>query len=396
MIPVSVSASSLKNAEQCLSMYSATNIKHGASLGNDAAKLGTTLHYALETYTEPSMMTGKVWDLDFLIACFQAGFFKYFGPNTKSPWYKDGVDILTGWHYRPTQKSEIHDSKIISREAKSFFTVPYLQRGENDQPDTPAGMKVNYIIDRLDETGPGSYRVVDYKSQRNPYSPEEMMGDIQVRLYALAIQIMHPDATSISVQFDFLRYDRVTVHFSKEDNAHTWRWLKQAVQRIVDTPEDGAPETLGYGCRYCIRKLSCKTLQSNVAVGGIFSFSLEELADRFGEMSSQISGMSSSADEVEMQLLKAALESGEHEWYTPNNKVKVYIRKTRRVNVDVLTGIVGDAIIGEFKGSIKLSDVETIRADPRLTPTQRSLLETAVDITFGEPSIKITKRGINK
>ncbi len=387
MIPKSVSASSLELAEKCLASYAASSLNRAAGFGNEPAKLGTALHGALETFTAPGFMESGMWDLEFLLTCFQAEFFKLFGANTQSTWYKQGMEILTNWFKRPYQQYSIQGSTILSREVKESFEVPYSISSVKSM------MPVNYIIDRLDQIEDGIYRVVDYKSQRMPWGPEEMFGKIQPRLYALAIQIKYPDAKSIVVQYDYLRYEPAEVTFSKSDNADTWRWLKQAVQRIVDTDETSAPETLNDGCRYCIRKLSCNALNSNIQVGGVFSYDIETLADRFGEMAAQLDGLKAAADGIEQDLLVHAQQSGEMEWYTSKNKVRVAIKKTRRVSRTKLIEIIGEEIVNEY-GRVNLGDLDTIRADPRLSMVQRSMLETAVETTYGEPSIKVTKRGI--
>lgn len=387
MIPTSVSASSLELADKCLASYAASSFNRAAGFGNDPAKLGTCLHEALETYTNPSFMSTGMWDLEFLLTLFQAAYFKHFGPDTTSEWYQQGMQILTGWHNRPYQKAEIHDTKILSREVKESFPVPFTWQGSS------GSVPCNYIIDRLDEIGDEEYRVVDYKSQRSPWGPEEMYGKIQPRIYALATQIKYPGAKSICVQYDYLRYEPQAVFFSRDDNVVTWKWLKQAVQRIVDTDEATAPETLNDGCRYCIRKLSCNALKSNLSVGGVFAYDIESLADRFGEMVSQLDAMKSALDIVEHELLTHSQQSGQMEWFTDRSKVKVYIKKTRRVNYQTLSKIVPAEVLAEYP-RVNLNDLDKIRADSRLTDIQRSLLATAVDTTYGEPSIKVTKRGI--
>ena len=387
MIPNTVSASSLELADKCLASYAASSLNRGAGFGNDPAKLGTALHGALETYTNPAFMSTGMWDLEFLLTCFQAEYFKLFGANTQSDWYKQGMQILTNWHNRPYQQHEIQSTEILSREVKENFPVPYILNGEK------FFVPLNYIIDRLDQTGEDEYRVVDYKSQRIPWGSEEMYGKIQPRIYALAIQIKYPKAKSICVQYDYLRYDPQSVYFSRDDNANTWRWLKQAVQRIVDTDEHNAPETLNDGCRYCIRKLSCRAVQSNISVGGAFAYDADELADRFGEMVAQLDAMRSTMDGIEHELLIRAQESGEMEWYTTKSKVRVTIKKTRRVNQERLAAIVGEEVLHDFP-RVSIGDLDQIRKDRRLTNEQRSMLDSAIDSTFSEPSIKVTKRGI--
>ena len=388
MIPNSVSASSLEIADKCLASYAASNFNRAAGFGNEPAKLGTCLHEALETYTNPSFMQSGMWDLEFLLTCFQAAYFKHFGPDTNSAWYHQGMNILTGWHNRPYQKAELHETHILSREVKESFDVPFIWNG------VAGKLPCNYIIDRLDQIGDDEYRVVDYKSQRTPWSSEEMYGKIQPRIYALAVQIKYPDAKAICVQYDYLRYEPQAVFFTRDDNVVTWKWLKQAVQRIVDTDVNNAPETLNDGCRYCIRKLTCKALQSNLSVGGVFAYDIDTLSDRFADMQAQLDAMKAAMDSIEHQLLTHAAETSQQEWYTPKSKIKVHIKTTRKVNYDKLSKIVPPEVLAEYP-RVNLGDLDRIRLDPRVSSEQRSLLETAIEKTYSEPSIKVSKRGIH-
>jgi hypothetical protein len=110
-------------------------------------------------------------------------------------------------------------------------------------------------------------------------------------------------------------------------------------------------------------------------------------------MVSQLDAMRSAMDSIEHDLLVRAQESGEMQWETTRSKVRVAIKKTRRVNRQRLSDIVGEEVLRDFP-SVNLGDLDAIRRDPRLTQAQRSMIETAIDSTFSEPSIKVTKKGI--
>lgn len=383
MIPRSVSASSLATAEECLARYKATAIDYAADENNPAAKLGTACHGAIEKYTDPILMNAKVWDWNFLIACYNASYQEVFGSDMEM--YRDGFDILRGWHNRTDQQSDIQDSTILSREVKESFMVPYVLDGVKKE------VKLNYIIDRLDEIEPGVYRVVDYKSQRSPLSGSDMRSAIQPRIYALAIQIKYPNAREIHVQYDFLRYERVGIVFTREDNIKTWRWLMWAVQRIVNTPYDNPPETLNTNCKYCIRKISCKTLKSNVDAGGVYGYSFDELAVQYYDIKSKLDGLASAADQAEVQLLKYMSEFDVLELDTDQATVKVTSRKTRRVDRVRLESIVGPEILKDYPNA-GVSDIDKIREDPRLSLSQASLMGAVIVYHRSDPTIKIVKK----
>lgn len=384
MIPRTVSASSLESAAGCLARYRAMSMDRASGFQNDAAKLGTTLHAALEKFTDPGLMRAGVWDWDMLEACFNFAYQEIFGHDTHSEWFQQGLDILKKWYNRHDQQSDIQEVHIISREIKKSFPIPYWVNGQKHE------VPCNYIIDRLDMIGEKKFRVVDYKSQRSPLSPEDMYSKVQPKIYALAVQIEYPDAEEIWVQYDFLRYDRVAIRFTKQDNANTWRWLKGAVQRIVDAP-DNPPETLNENCRYCVRKFVCKTMQNNIRSGGIFSLTIDELALLYHDTKSQADALLSMRDEIGLQLLRYADEEGLLEWETPEARLKVTAYKKRVIDRDKMAQILGPDLMRDY-GRLNVGDLDELRKDPRLTSEQASLLNTAIETKYSDPTIKVTKK----
>lgn len=389
MIPRTISASSLDMAHKCLARWKATSFERGAGFGNNAAKLGTTLHAALEAYTSPQVIADDIWDSTVLLEMYHLAWMHIWGSEDAPDWYAQGRDILLKWHDRSDMYSDLHDVRIISREVKNSFNVPYVDPEDGLKKE----VQCNYIIDRLDELETDVYRVVDYKSQREPFSPEQLRSKMQPRLYALALQIEHPEAKEIWVQFDFLRYDRVATLFTRQDNIETWTMLKKALQRIVDTPENNVPETLNDDCRYCPRKFTCNTLQSNIRVGGLFSLGIEELAELYYRSKGQLDAIKSVSEEVEQALLAHAANTDQLEFDTDQFGVKVKSYRRRVVDRDKIAAILGPEIMTEY-GKITVGDLDTIRRDPRVSSIQASMLETAVSTVHSEPSIKVTKKVI--
>jgi hypothetical protein len=389
MVPYSISASSLETANNCLAWYKASSMDKGGGFQNDAALLGTTLHLTLERYLEPIENGFKEWSWDTLKKLYIQAYSEIFKGGQQGDIYEDGLRIIEKWFNRPDMRSEILDAAILSREVKKNFPVPYY-----DGAGTLLGkIPLNYIIDRLDLTDDECYRIVDYKSQRAPLTPEQLFDKLQARIYALAIQIEHPNAREIMVQFDFLRYDRVAVVFTKADNILTWERLKAQLDRIISTPPDNPPETLNQSCRFCPRKLTCSALQRNLRVGGIFSLSMDELAERYLEMKSQLDAMKSAAEEVEVHLLQYARDNDMLEWDGPGYSVKVAGRRQRVIDRDRAALILGADLMKEY-GRLNVSDLDTLRKDPRVTDAQASLLQTAVSYQYSDPSIKITRKSV--
>jgi hypothetical protein len=387
MIPRTISASSLDTADKCLARWKASSFDRGTGFANPAAKLGTTLHAALEAYTSPKMIQDDIWDVTILLEFYHIAFLQVWGAEEALDWYKQGKEILLKWHDRPDMYSDIHDVKIISREIKNTFDVPYIDPADGAKKVVPC----NYIIDRLDEIDDGCYRVVDYKSQRSPLTPEQLKAKMQPRLYALAIQIEYPQAKEIWVQFDFLRYDRVGIMFNRQDNIDTWNMIKKALQRIVDTPESNVPETLNDDCRYCPRKFTCQTLQRNIMVGGLFSLDIDQLASLYYQAKGQADALKSAAEEIEQALLAHAANTDQLEFDTEGFGVKVKAFSRRVVDRDMIAKILGPEIMKEY-GRINVGDLDAIRKDPRVSSVQASMLDKAVSKVTSEPSISVMKK----
>ena len=387
MIPTSISATSLDVASKCLARWKATSFEKGAGIGNPAAMLGSTLHLTLEWYTAPEELAKRDWDFARLYELYLQAFRQIWGSEHYDDWFQEGVDILRNWYGRKDQASDLWDSEILSREVKDSFNVPYIDPADGQKKEVP----FNFIIDRLDKLDDGVYRVVDYKSQRVPVQPADLKLKIQPRAYALAVQIKYPDAREIWVQYDLLRYDRVGTLFTRDDQVDTWGYIKRMLQRIVDTDAKAAPETLNEDCRYCVRRIVCSALQSNIRVGGIFSMPIEDLVEKFYQIKGVMDANKATLDDIETAVLRYLSESDQLELDIPFGTVKVTSKKNRVVDRDLASKILGPELMAEY-GRLNVSDMDKLRRDPRMTPAQKSLLDTAISYKLSDPSIKITKR----
>lgn len=387
MIPASISASSLDAAIKCLAGWKASSFDRGSGFGSPPAMLGTALHATLEAYTAPEELQKREWDFARLYELYITAFRDTWGPDYDQEWFDQGVEILRNWYSRPDQAIDLWDVDILSREVKESFPVPYTDPSDGSKKSVP----FNYIIDRLDQLDDHEYRVVDYKSQRVPLNPDELKLKIQPRAYALAVQIKYPDAEKIWVQYDFLRYDRVGTLFTRQDQIETWAYIKEQLQRIVDTPDQNVPETLNEGCRYCVRRITCNTVQSNMRVGGIFSVPVEKLVKYYYEQKGQLEAIKANLEDIEAEVFRHMSELDMMEMDTDEAKVKITSRKSRVVDRDVASRILGPELMSQY-GRLNVSDMDALRRDPRLSPAQASLLDTAISFKYSDPSLKIIKK----
>lgn len=384
MIPTSISASALEVAQDCMAKWEATYLRRGAGFQNDAAKLGTTLHSALEAWVTQERMNAGSWDEGMLIVLFKMAFFQNFSvmDMEENEWYKQGIAILKHWYNRTGQMQDIQSGTIISKEKKLEFNMPYLLDKKKEY------VPFRYIIDRLDQLEDDVFRVVDYKSQRSPFSADEMYKKIQPRAYALAVQLAYPTAKRIWVQFDFLRYSAVSIVFTPDDNRSTWKYIQRLLQRIVDTPEGKAEMTLGPGCQYCIKRVTCPSAMSNAAAGGILGLSIEEMAELYSKLEAQVSAQKGILDNIGDALLLHARQEDMTEMQLGKFDVSVRTSSRREINNEELRNIVGDEVMSSY-GKINVGDIERIKKDVRLTDEQRSMLVRAVMKKNNRPSIRV-------
>lgn len=387
VLPRSLSASALKVAEACPARYYAEHIERGAQIQGEAANLGITLHAALEKFIlGVKIKKDTQWDLEVLLALYDQAYYETIGSDRRRPEYRDGRQLLTNWFHRDYIFADIIGATTISVESKNNFEVPVIHDGQRVK------LIFNYIFDRLDKISDEEYRIVDYKSGRFPLTPEELRNDIQARVYALAVAIKFKGAQKIWVEFDFLRHEKIGVVFTPEDNAATWRFLLRAAQRIVDMEPDNLPETLNQECGWCIRKATCKKLASNIDVGGSFSLSIDEIALKFHDVSAQVKGLTTLKNDLEKSLLLHATNEDASEIDTDNTRVRITARMTRAIDQEGMRRVLGDELYGQFRGGVKLGDLDELFDRKDLTPGQKAAIKACITKSPGNPSVKVVKR----
>jgi hypothetical protein len=385
LIPKSLSASALSTAELCLARYWAENSIYGRSISGGAAGVGSSVHYGLEHYVKAAYIEKKIEPtLSNLLTYYQMGYMTVFNTaELEGPEYEDGLELTRKWHKR----TEIN-GEVISCEKKDNFAVPF--------PDKST-VPLNYIFDRLDRTGPSSYTVVDYKTQRWALSPTDLDAKIQARIYGLAVQIEYPDAEEIWVKFDLLRHDEVGIRFTREDNKRTWAWLKRAAARIYEFEYDPAEsrkfETLNPDCKWCVRKTECETVGNNVTAGGIFSITdISEAVNRRANLKYQMDAAKAAIDELDKMFMKEAQTLDQLEFRSDTAKLNIGISSRRAVDADRVEHVVGSEIFRKYGStSISMSDIDKLLKGDEISPEQKNELKSLIYRKVGEPSVKVSR-----
>lgn len=383
MIPKSLSASSVLVSEACMARWKVENYDRTPQASSEPANIGTACHYALELFVRDVYIDKKYgWDeVKHLKAYYDIGYIETFGTaNFDTDAYRDGADLVAKWYAR---NKEGLPNRVLSCETKENFVIK-----------TSAGeIPWNYIYDRLDQIDEETYEVVDYKSIRAFIRPEDLKKKIQPRSYALAAQIRYPDAKRIWVSFDMLRHDGpVGVVFTREENADTYRYIKRAAERIIATDEDKVEETLNEECKWCIRKVSCETLQRANAGGTVHGMSIEEIAQKKLDIDAQILALKYAQEELDKQLCLEAEHRNEFEFEVGNVSVNITARGTRKPNSNAIVNIVGPELSAKY-GNFTMTNVDKMLKSGELSDDQKRMVEAQITKTWGEPSAKVKSKG---
>jgi hypothetical protein len=387
MIPRTLSASSLNTAELCLARWKAENLNRGASLSNKAADTGTAVHGGLEYFVDWCILKGhkEDWTEAKLREFFEISYMETFrSGDFDAPTFADGWHLCKVWFKR----TDLSNRRVLSVEEKLHFPLK-----------TSVGIiPITYIRDRFDELSPpdedgsgGRYEVVDYKTIRFAPKNSELKGKIQPRIYALATQIEYPQAEQIWVTFDCLRHDPIgSVMFTRDDNARTYRALQKAAERIIAWPDDKEPpETLNSECQYCIRKLFCKTMQSNQLAQGIMAVPPDLAIQKIALVNHQLKALERVQEELNRIIVRHAEEMDLTEWVQPDgSKVKLSVSGRRNVDSRMVANVVGPAIAQRY-GNFPMAAIDELLKGDELSDAQKAQLKGLIGKNYSDPSVKV-------
>lgn len=376
MIPKSLSASAAETYENCPRSYQAQYIDERVQeVSRGHAELGTACHEAMEFGVANHVMAGEELPLKQLLAYYDDAYWKLFADRAR---YDEGVGMLKRWHGR----QDWSDREVISTEQKTCFMLP-TSIGE---------VKVNYIYDRLDRTDAGEIEVIDYKTFSQPVSAAQMRDKIQPRLYALAAAIAFKEENPkrIWVVYDLLRFEPVSVSFSRDDNVDTWKYIRKLAERII--ADDEPEERINSGCRWCIRNHECETLAAHMDAGGVLKITDPiEAGERRDRISNAISAMDSMKEDLDTFLLDYLKREDQMSFTTPSGiEVKATARGNRVIDAERLMAIVGAERVAAL-GKPSVTAVDDLVKNGNLTDAQKSAVKQLFRKEFGKPSIA-TKR----
>lgn len=406
MIPKTLSASSLQVASMCLDRWRAEYMNRAPGFGNAAADVGIAVHGGLEGFVKAVYIDkthahlDRVQQKELLISYYQMSYVQTFQTaDMETETYKDGFNLTMRWFER-TDLSNV--MAVVSVEVKKKIEIPF------NHPEGPAHtcehcsakqtpgvcyIPFNYIMDRVDQIDETVWEVIDYKTIRVPIQPEDLQAKVQARAYALAAQIEHPEATKIKVTFDLLRHEKVSIWFTREDNANFWHYLCAETQRIVNTPEKDVKPTLNPECMYCVKKATCPLLTKNISNGGVHSVSIDEAVSLKAQLENQMKAQKYLIDELEEKIFKYAAQNDVLEWETEDgaHTVKLDMSRRRTFDAQLAAKIMGEDLFAQM-GNMTLGNLEKVINDNSLDPEMRKELKALIGYKNGNLSLKIAPK----
>jgi hypothetical protein len=379
MKPRTLSASAIGVAEKCLLRYKAEQIDRVPDIDKDAARAGSAVHGALELFvTMVYINKTHQRELKLLIELYGMSFLKTFGYlDHTSEIYVEGVEMLDKWY----ERDHLANRQVLSCEIKKSFPI------KTSIGDIP----FNYILDRFDKlSGDRVYGVVDYKSNRWGIRPGDLLGKIQPRAYALAMQLEYPDAEKIWVEFDMLRHDGpVGIVFTKEDNRETLRYLRKKAQEIVDADPDKLQPKLNNECRFCVAKATCPALRANLTGGGIFS--VTNRVDLRAQLEFQKAGLEALITELDDQFMTEAQQEDIFTFDGDTYKLEIGPGQSRReLDSTRVKTVIGEELWSKYgSDSMTMAAFDKLLKSEDITSEQKAKLKLLVRSKPGNAKVKV-------
>lgn len=396
----SLSATAIKAWLDCPARFVAENQQRAPRAGGWAADLGSCYHTTLEFFVKGCFLDPELLkdspgivhqepSIELLMYLWDESYKQYFPHDNQ--WYAEGITILREWYSRSVPMLMDPAREVLSTEVKKQFKLTW--HGVDDR-----FIPFNYIFDRVDRInrpdGQFDIEVTDYKSWRMPRNLEGLDRDVQMRIYGVAAQMEYPEAGAVWVTLDQLRFNNVGTRFTREQNIATWRMLQDEGWKILHTDEDKAEERINSNCRWCIRKVNCKTLARNTAVGGSLALSdTNDIAVKFAKVSAQIKALSAVEEELESALIEAAAEQDMTEFDTPDARVKIVASRRRKADPQRVASIIGEDLFAQM-GSFTVGAIDTLLKGNDITPEQKAALRSmAITSAVGNPRPVVELRG---
>lgn len=375
---VSLSASSISSYLGCPKRFLAeqVRVRPGSAPGDFGTAVHTSLEWLLKICTEnPSLYTAEtareIWTT---VHNKTLGY--------ESDYFDTGTEMMDRFvATRPLP------AKMLSQEVKEAFFVTTEDGSE---------VRINYIIDMVEEPEPGKIKVVDWKTQWAWVSPAGMRSLIQPILYAAAARRKY-GVGEVEVEYVLLRHEPmdVSVTFDSYQMDTFERFLADIAQQILDDTD--AREKLNDKCNFCLRKAVCGTLAKAIDLEWTPTLPLETLVERREQAIAAEKASKQLVNEIDEVLLAHLRTNNVPQDDIGEFTVSASARRTGAYDPVVVYEILGPSALPYMKvGKTALDKEVKRRRGGIIPPEQRDALVESINYTYGEPTVKVARHGAHE
>ena len=361
MKPLTLSASAISCFETCEARFRTEYVDKVQAPQTGAARLGSAVHDMLEQIVKQGIDDRP--DVSRLIIATGMRF------GLDEQQMDDALDMAMKWFDRTV----IVPANVLSTETKHFFILKSRATAER--------IKINYIFDRCDRIEDG-IEVIDYKTVGRPISPDMMRSMVQPRLYGVAAALQYKDILGdndvVWVTYDLLRYEPVSVRFSRTELNATYNYLRDAYDRVLAS--DGTVETINGECNWCARKGECTAIDKYKKAGGLYGSTPAQAVLQWDELGHAIKALYALRDEAETIIMDAFDEAEDAtEILGPDGRRAIIAASKRRevTRPDVAAQIIGPENIIEV-ATVGVTMIDKLIKEGKLTKEQRADLELLI------------------
>lgn len=234
-----LSFSKLSRYETCPLSYKLHYIDRLKSEPTEPLQFGTAVHAALETLIGEHVDQELVGPIDK----------ERIDSAWQQAWEQSGMTGLT-----------------LFREGLSLVQRFVAEQGPLDHHDVLAvekefrlnigGFEVLGYLDRVDRLGDRSVEIIDYKSNRQLYTRDELDGSLQMSLYHLAAEHLWPWAETVRLTFWMLRHGVKQVTERTSADLDVTQQYVASLGKMLSTAESFPPRLNAY-CASCDHRHNC-------------------------------------------------------------------------------------------------------------------------------------------
>ena len=219
-----------------------------AKVSSPEAALGTVTHLAIELLVRYVVDNNAAaeWGPDLARDAWEEAWQRD-GTLSGDAAYREGCNMVADY-------VRVYDAPTDVLDVERHFEIAIPSRA------TGRVYKLRGAFDRVDKLSARAVRVIDYKSNRLPYTSDDLADDLQMSIYRLAAAECYPWAETADLTFIMLRHGfPQRAERTLDDIESTRRYLANVCDRIFAASDDREewPTTLSGDCSRCDDRSRC-------------------------------------------------------------------------------------------------------------------------------------------